>query len=651
MRSKKSIAILVLAICLSLIFVVSTVLAFVLGSNKSEFNAFDNYSEITSVEFDGDESFVVTKDNWISKYSADQMRAWEISVRDSVQEIAISEENVAVSYNTQRYVDVFDRETGETKYSYSLNYPVSAIEINNSGVYIAVKASLLVGSYVYFFRNYSYTPDQINVENEVVDLSIDNDGNKLYLASTDYNLYEITYSSEEEKLVSNNFAAIPFDPLGCAVIADEFVVADKSGNIHIFKDNAITDVIETGISSTAFGYNYEIGYVVIADAIGTALSIDLETGTAKKIKAPASVEKVAVSQRGVIALTEYYAYSADFIDIKNVGLLGFLNWAKWVALAVSVLCLAFLTIAIMAVTRKGSVKVKASIKKFKYSVKMSWKSYAFILPTIILLVMFMYIPTIWGLFLSFFDYVPSVRNRFVKFDNFVAVFNDPYFTGGIVNMLILLVTDLVKALIPAILLAECIVSLNGKKSQYWVRVLMYVPGLIPGVATLLIWKDGIYGQTGLMNSIITQFGLENIDWMFDSSTALLSLMIIGFPWVGQYILFYGALTGVPESYREAARLDGCNWAKIVWYVDLPAIAPQIKYVFTISFINSIQDFARIYTTTGQIEATNIPALQMYMTLSSGDYGKAAAMGMLIFIFIFGFSQLFNRLTREKKEIY
>ena len=100
MRSKKSIAILVLAICLSLIFVVSTVLAFVLGSNKSEFNAFDNYSEITSVEFDGDESFVVTKDNWISKYSADQMRAWEISVRDSVQEIAISEENVAVSYNT-----------------------------------------------------------------------------------------------------------------------------------------------------------------------------------------------------------------------------------------------------------------------------------------------------------------------------------------------------------------------------------------------------------------------------------------------------------------------------------------------------------------------------------------------------------------------
>ena len=76
------------------------------------------------------------------------------------------------------------------------------------------------------------------------------------------------------------------------------------------------------------------------------------------------------------------------------------------------------------------------------------------------------------------------------------------------------------------------------------------------------------------------------------------------------------------------------------------IMPQIKYVFIISFINSIQDFGRVYMTTGQISATNIPALQMYMTLNSGTgYGRAAAMGMVLFIFIFG-ATLFNMKAQK-----
>lgn len=81
------------------------------------------------------------------------------------------------------------------------------------------------------------------------------------------------------------------------------------------------------------------------------------------------------------------------------------------------------------------------------------------------------------------------------------------------------------------------------------------------------------------------------------------------------------------------------------------IRPQLKYVFIITFINSIQDFGRIYMTTGQKKETNIPALQMYMTLNSGNgYGKAAAMGMLIFIVIFA-ATLFNfRANKKSTEI-
>lgn len=103
------------------------------------------------------------------------------------------------------------------------------------------------------------------------------------------------------------------------------------------------------------------------------------------------------------------------------------------------------------------------MRRFKIGFIKSWKSYAFVLPTFVLLGMFMYVPTVWGLILSFFDYVPGVYSRPVGFENFIAVLKDPFFTGGIGNMLIFLVTDLFKALIPAVLIAEFILALNSKK--------------------------------------------------------------------------------------------------------------------------------------------------------------------------------------------
>lgn len=288
------------------------------------------------------------------------------------------------------------------------------------------------------------------------------------------------------------------------------------------------------------------------------------------------------------------------------------------------------------------------MRRFKIGFIKSWKSYAFVLPTFVLLGMFMYVPTVWGLILSFFDYVPGVYSRPVGFENFIAVLKDPFFTGGIGNMLIFLVTDLFKALIPAVLIAEFILALNSKKAQYWVRVLIYIPGILPGVAVLLIWTKGIYGEMGLFNSILGLFGGKGVDWLGNDKAALLSLILIGLPWVGQYILFYGALMSVPDSYKESAKLDGCSWFKSIVYIDFPMIMPQLKYVFIITFITSIQDFGRVYMTTGQIAATNIPSLQMYMTLNSGSgYGRAAAMGMLLFIVVFG-ATLIN-LKAQKTE--
>lgn len=386
----------------------------------------------------------------------------------------------------------------------------------------------------------------------------------------------------------------------------------------------------------AFAANDTSETVVAANVSGKAAIVNVNTGKVTKISAPTEVQSISVSDSGVIALSEYRGFRTQFYDIDRIGTLLFFGWAKYVGLALTVLSIPVAVGGWFAVGDKRRVTLQKGLRRLKVGFRKSWKSYTFILPTFVLLGLFMYVPAVWGLILSFFDYVPGVYTRPVGFANFVAVLKDPFFTGGIGNMLIFLVTDLIKALVPAVLIAELILALNSKKAQYWVRVLIYIPGILPGVAVLLIWTKGVYGDMGLLNSIVELFGGRGTDWLGNDKTALMSLVMIGLPWVGQYILFYGALMSVPESYKESAKLDGCSWLKSILYIDFPMIRPQLKYVFIITFITSIQDFGRVYMTTGQTSATNIPALQMYMTLNSGSgYGRAAAMGMLLFIIVFG----------------
>ena len=272
------------------------------------------------------------------------------------------------------------------------------------------------------------------------------------------------------------------------------------------------------------------------------------------------------------------------------------------------------------------------------------KYYVFLLPAFAFLAVFVFYPITQGFTIAFQDYVPGVRAEWVGFDNFVGVFRNEYFWGSMKNMVILLVTDLLKALIPPFIIAECIIALTSKRSQYGARVLMYIPGILPGLAGTLIWTSGILGSEGVLSQVLSGMGFEqftNFNWLGNDSTALGSLILIGFPWVGSYIILYGALMSVPGEYYDAAKLDGFNWVQRIIFIDLPMIRPQLKYIFVLSFIGSIQDFQKVYMTTGGSFGTNIPALEIYYNINTfNNYGAAAAMGLLLF-FIILIPTLFN----------
>lgn len=255
-----------------------------------------------------------------------------------------------------------------------------------------------------------------------------------------------------------------------------------------------------------------------------------------------------------------------------------------------------------------------------------------------LLVVFYYIPIVLGFGLSFFEYVPGVRLVFVGVENFVSVALNSQFWQASLTMLVFLVADLLKAVIPPLIVAEAIFAVKCKRFSLVVRILLFLPGILPGVATTLVWSEGVFGATN--NSLINAFvgifvpGFVK-NWINSASnaTAIGSLIAFGFPWVGSYLIFYGAVSGINSSVFEAAKLDGCGWWRRMVAMDVPLILPQIKYIIITSFIASVQNYTSIYVlygVNGQIKTT---ALLVYREIINANYGVASVMGLFIFAFL------------------
>ena len=286
-------------------------------------------------------------------------------------------------------------------------------------------------------------------------------------------------------------------------------------------------------------------------------------------------------------------------------------------------------------------------------------AYLGLIPTFALLAVFYYWPIVHGFALSFFNY-NGVTSEFVGFRNFGDVLQNTIFWNSTLNMFVLLVTDLVKALVPPLIFAEFILAVRSKRFSFAVRVLLFIPGILPGVAGTLVWVNGIFGSDsyGLLNSIGSLFvpGFMQT-WIgpYLETRSLVSIIMFSFPWVGSYLIFYGGVMGIPKSLFEAAELDGCGWWRRMATIDLPLIFAQIKYIFITSFIASVQDYGRLFITdqsTGH--GLKVPALIIYESIYKGgsepNYGLSSAMSMFLFLFLLAATILSFRKQTSKEEL-
>jgi ABC-type sugar transport system permease subunit len=267
--------------------------------------------------------------------------------------------------------------------------------------------------------------------------------------------------------------------------------------------------------------------------------------------------------------------------------------------------------------------------------------YLFLVPVLIPVVVFGYLPAIQAFSLS----IVSERGKFTGLDNFATLFTDKILGKSTVNMVYLLLVAMVTANIPAFIMAELLCGIKSKRAGDLYRFLFIIPMMIPATVTMLVWRYLMLDpMNGLVNAVLIKFGMAPLGWLGEVKTALPGLMLIGFPWItGTNLLIYLAgIQNIPESVIESATLDGAKILRRVFMIDIPLLLGQFKLLIVLGIINGIQGFQLQYITTNgePAYATMVPGLWMYRrAFQFNDFEYASTIGVVMFLVILLFSYL------------
>lgn len=567
---------------------------------------------------------------------------WSFSLQSYVRKIKVFDGFIAVALENN-YI-LFLNGNGEKISESKFIYPVIDLDYNEQNKTLAVVGSVSQATNAVFVINnfdeqkdYGETEYTYHVSSSVYPIGVAVTSNGVFYAGGNSKVYSCSSSGKATCVLDTRYTQNSF-----FAVDDYFILGYVNGKIDVYQKDKQT-------SKYQLSESFSLGKkeVLLSKQLNGTTFCAAEKGGKIAFYSLESLKEVSKGD-GVTLLTKIsLSGDGNAAMLKNNSLYfvdkSYVSTAKAFSIifipAVILFTLALIWVgycAIRLIPKHGNA-VEQYVVQLGKDVWKDKKCYLLLLPAFSFLALFVFWPILQGFIIAFQDYVPGVRAEWIGLENFAGVFKNEYFWGSMKNMVILLVTDLLKALIPPFIIAECIIALMSKRSQYAARVLMYIPGILPGLAGTLIWTSGILGSEGVLSQVLSGIGLEkftNFNWLGDSSTALGGLILIGFPWVGSYIILYGALMSVPGEYYDAAKLDGFNWIQRILFIDLPMIRPQLKYIFVLSFIGSIQDFQRVYMTTGGSFGTNIPALEIYYNINTfNNYGAAAAMGLLLFLII------------------
>ncbi len=281
-------------------------------------------------------------------------------------------------------------------------------------------------------------------------------------------------------------------------------------------------------------------------------------------------------------------------------------------------------------------------------------AWGFLAVPIVFYVSIRFYPTANAFVLSFMEWNLLGEKSWSGLENYATLWSDPVFWKVFGNTFEYLIIGTPISLVLAFAVAyhlDKVRFLHGT-----IRALYFIPFMTSAVAMAWVWR-WFYQPVpiGLFNNALASIGLPQIAFLNSTTNALPAILAPAI-WAGlgfQVIIFMAGLRSIPQSYYEAARIDGVsNWT-MLWEITLPLLKPTIVFLVVFSSIGFLRIFDHVFNMTtnnpgGPLNSTKPLVLMIYDTaFNSFDMGYAAAQTVVLFTILLIVSLLQLRLLRDR----
>ncbi|MEM0949704.1 MAG: sugar ABC transporter permease [Pseudomonadota bacterium] len=281
-------------------------------------------------------------------------------------------------------------------------------------------------------------------------------------------------------------------------------------------------------------------------------------------------------------------------------------------------------------------------------------AWAFLALPVVFYVVIRFYPTANAMVISLQDWNLLGDRTWAGGANYTKLWNDPVFWQVFRNTFVYLILGT-----PISLVISFVVAYHLDKTRFmhgFLRMLYFLPFMTSAVAMAWVWR-WFYQPVpiGLFNNFLAQFGIPQVEFLRSTTNALPAILAPAV-WAGlgfQIIIFMAGLRAIPQSYYEAARIDGVSKTATLFEITIPLLRPTIVFLVVFSSIGFLRIFDQVFNMTtndpgGPLNSTKPLVLQIYQTaFTDFDMGYAAAQTVVLFLILLIVSLLQLYLLRDR----
>lgn len=283
--------------------------------------------------------------------------------------------------------------------------------------------------------------------------------------------------------------------------------------------------------------------------------------------------------------------------------------------------------------------------------KALWYGILFTAPAVLGFILFTAGPMIVSFVLGMTDYsVFKDSIAFVGFDNYSRMFSgqDEYFYQSLSATFYFVILR-----VPAVIIISFVIALllnMNIKARAMFRTIIYLPSIVPAVASAMIWLWLLNPDLGLVNTVLKWLHLPTSNWLFSESSVIPSVVLTTLWGIGgTVIIFLAGLSGIPKSYYEAIDVDGGGWFRKLCTITIPMVTPTIFFNTVMTIIGSFQVFNEAYILTqgGPNNKSLFYVFYLWRTaFTNTEMGYASALAWVLFIIILFFTFLVFKTSKS-----